>query len=132
MNLDLILYIVFFIPLFIVGYKKDRLIEKQYFMRWLTLSLVILLIGILYEYYQGNKLSKGYFGSQLLLIFLIVNKISRNIYFKIYKREPEFGQFPEHKVDYIYSFIIIISIMVLPFLINDFIVKKIINYVNKR
>jgi hypothetical protein len=66
----------------------------------------------------------SYFGSQMLFIFLILQKITRNIYFRIFKREPEFGKFPKYKIDYIYTLSITIGTMVFPFLLDSFIFKK--------
>ena len=66
----------------------------------------------------------SYFGSQMLFIFLIIQKITRTLYFKIFKREPEIGKFPKHKIDYLYTFSLLFGTMILPFLIDDYIFKK--------
>lgn len=79
-------------------------------------------IGFLFEYYNRNNIKNvSYFGSQMPLLFLIINKIIREIYFNIFKREPEYGKNPKHKIDYIFSLILFISIITLPFLIDNLI-----------
>ena len=127
MNIDLILYILFFIPLLLISHKKDKLIEKEYFIKCLFLSILMIFLGVLFDKLQNNKYpSYSYFGSQTLFIFLIINKFLRNIYFKIYEREPEISQQPELTIDFIYTFVITFSVMLLPFIFDNFIIKKLI------
>ena len=128
MNSDILLFIIFQIPFVIVCFHIDRLKEKYIFRNWFLIAICIVLVGIMIEDNSNNELrSLSYFGSQTLLIFLVLQKITRNIYFKIYVREPEFGKFPKNKVDYIYTFIIAIGTMILPFLIDDFLFHKFFN-----
>nr|WP_294779727.1 hypothetical protein [uncultured Flavobacterium sp.] len=125
MNFDILLYIVFTIPIFIVGFQIEKLRQRKVFFVWISIAISILIIGIMIEDNSNNEMrNSSYFGSQMLLIFLLIQKITRNIYFKIFKREPEFGKFPKHKIDYIYTFFICTGTMVLPFLIDSYVFKK--------
>jgi hypothetical protein len=123
-NIDVFLYIFFMIPVFIAAYYKDKLIDLGYFLKWILLSFFLIIFGYLFDNIQNSDTNTlSYFGSQMLFTFLIMNKITRNIYFYFFKREPEFGKFPKHKIDYIYSILIVSSLLTLPFLLNDLITK---------
>ena len=125
MNIDILLFIIFTIPLFIVGFQIERLNEKKIFTIWISIAILLIITGISIENNSNNELrSFSYFGSQMRFIFLILQKLTRNIYFKICNREPEFGKFPKHKIDYIYTFVISIGTMLLPTVIDAFIFKK--------
>lgn len=79
-------------------------------------------IGIIFEYNKnGDQKSISYFGAQMPLLFLIINKTIRSIYFKIFKREPEYGRNPKHKIDYIFTLILFTSLITLPFIIDELI-----------
>lgn len=125
MNIDILLFIIFTIPLLIVGFQIERLNEKKIFTIWISLAILLIITGILIEDNSNNEMRNiSYFGSQMLFIFLILQKITRNIYFKIFNREPEIGKFPKYKIDYLYTFVISIGTMLLPILIDSFIFKK--------
>jgi cellobiose-specific phosphotransferase system component IIC len=99
MNVDILLYIFFIIPLFIVGFQLEKLNEKKGFILWISIASFLIIIGILIENNSNNEMRYlSYFGSQMLFIFLILQTITRNIYFKIFNREPEFGKFPNTKL----------------------------------
>lgn len=125
MNIDILLYIIFIIPIFIAGIQKEKLNHRKTFLIWIFISILLIIIGILIEDNSNNEMRNiSYFGSQMLFFFLILHKIIRNIYFKIFKREPELGKFPKHKIDYVYTFIMTMGVAVLPFLIDNYIFKK--------
>ncbi|MBF4494319.1 hypothetical protein IR010_17345 [Flavobacterium sp. MR2016-29] len=125
MNIDILLSILFTIPLFIVGFQIEKLKTKKIFIIWISIAILLIIIGIIIENNSNNEMrSVSYFSSQLLFIFLIVQKITRNIYFTIFKREPEFGKFPKHKIDYIYTLTISFSVIILAFLLDSYIFKK--------
>ncbi|MCL9805503.1 hypothetical protein NAT51_08215 [Flavobacterium amniphilum] len=125
MDIDITLYIIFGIPLFIVGFQIEKLNQKKIFPIWLSIAVLILLLGIAIENNSNNEMrSISYYGSQMLLVFLIIQRITRNIYFKIFKREPEFGRSPKHKIDNIYTLLIAIGTMLLPFLLDAYIFHK--------
>lgn len=125
MNSDILLYIIFCIPLFIAGIQKQKLNQKRTFIIWILISLLLIIIGILIEDNSNNEMRNiSYFGSQMLFFFLILHKITRDIYFKIFKREPELGKFPKYKIDYLYTLIITFGVIILPFLTDHFIIKK--------
>ena len=126
MNVDILLYIIFTIPILIVCFQLEKLNHKKFFLIWLLIAILLIIAGIMIEDNSNNENRNiSYFGSQMLFIFLIIQKTIRNIYFRIYKREPEFGKFPRNKIDYIYTLLITIGTMVLPFLLDSFIFKKI-------
>lgn len=125
MNIDIVLYIIFIIPLFIAGFQIEKLNQKRVFTIWISISVLLIISGIMIEDNSNNEMRNiSYFGSQMLFIFLIIQRLTRNIYFKIFKREPEFGKFPKYKIDYLYTFLISIGTMILPFIIDSYIFKK--------
>lgn len=125
MNIDILLYIFFVVPIVIAGFQIEKLNQKKAFIIWISIAILLIIIGILIEDNSNNEMrSLSYFGSQMLFFFLILHKLTRNIYFRIFKREPEFGKFPKHKIDYLYTFIVSVGIIVLPFLIDCYIFKK--------
>jgi len=125
MNIDILLYIIFIIPIVIVGFQIEKLNQQKIFLIWISISISLIIAGILIEDNSNNEMRNlSYFGSQMLFIFLIIQKITRTLYFKIFKREPEIGKFPKHKIDYVYTFIIIIGVVILPFVIDSYIFKK--------
>ncbi len=125
MNIDILLYIIFTIPIIIVSFQLEKLKQKKVFIIWLSIAISLILAGIMIEDNSNNEMRNiSYFGSQMLFLFLIIQKVTRNLYFKIFKREPEFGKFPKHKIDYIYTLLITLGTIVLPFLIDSFIFHK--------
>ncbi|MFM9987794.1 hypothetical protein [Flavobacterium sp.] len=125
MNIDILLYIIFTIPILIASFQLEKLNQKKIFFIWLSISVGIIITGIMIEDDSNNEMRNiSYFGSQMLFIFLIIQKISRNIYFNIFKREPEFGKFSKNKIDYIYTLSLTIGTMILPFLIDSCIIHK--------
>ncbi len=125
MNIDILLYIIFSIPIFIVIFQIEKLKQRKVFAIWLLIAILIFIIGFMIEDNSNNEMRNvSYFGSQMLFIFLILQKITRNIYFGIFHREPEFGKFPKNKIDYIFTLSISLGTMILPFVLDSFIFKK--------
>lgn len=125
MNSDILLYLIFLIPVFIAGIKIEKLNQKRIFIIWILISFLLIIIGILIEDNSNNELRRmSYFSSQMLFFFLMLHKITRNIYFKIFKREPELGKYPTHKIDYVYTIIMTMGVVILPFLADQYIFKK--------
>lgn len=125
MNIDLLLYTIFTIPVIIVGVQSEKLKENRIFLIWISISIFIVIAGIVINSNSNKEMRNlNYFGSQMLLIFLIIQKITRNIYLKLFRREPEFGKSPKHKIDLIYSSIIAIGTMMLPFLLEIYVFRK--------
>lgn len=124
MSIDIVLYIIFIIPLFIAFFQIEKLTQKRVFIIWILIAILLIIIGIMIEDNSNNEMrNSSYFGSQMLFVFLIIQKSTRNIYLKIFKREPEFGKFPKYKIDYIYTFLISIGTMILPFVIDTYLFK---------
>lgn len=125
MNIDIVLYIIFTIPILVVGFQIEKLKQKKVFIIWLLIAIGIIITGFMIEDNSNNEMRNiSYFGSQMLFIFLVLHKVTRNIYFRIFNREPEFGKFPKNKIDYIYTLIVTIGTMVLPFLLDSYIFHK--------
>jgi hypothetical protein len=126
MNIDLILYIIFMIPLvWIGGFKIDKLKDNRVFFKYFMLSVIMLIIGITLNYYSENESkSASYFGSQMLIVFLLMQKILRKIFCIMFHREPFFGRYFIKFPDFVYSLILATSVMTFPFLIDSFIVQK--------
>ena len=125
MNLDIFLYFLFLIPLAFATYNHESLKYRNIFLKYLTISLAIVILGILINYGQRPK-SMNYFGSQILLTFLILQMVLRKFYFKIFKRDPELSKYPNNRLDFIYFFFVFIGMITIPFLIDSFIIQKII------
>ena len=88
-------------------------------------SIFLLIFGAWPELYDGKgPKSLSYFGSQMLFIFLMLYTIIRIVYVRIYMEEPEFSEFNENFRDKIVSGILYIGMISLPFLIDEYIVKK--------
>ena len=88
---------------------------------------MFVLIGFIFFFDRNSKVQNlNYFGSQTMFIFLILYKILRSIYYKIFKREPEFSKFPKHRIDIVYTLILVIGIMVLPLIIDEYITQRLI------
>jgi len=126
MDKDLFLYILYFIPVFwAIVINQDRLRYKKVFLKHLGISIILILFGALPEVYEEREpKSLSYFGSQMLFIFLMLYTIIRMVYVRIYKEEPEFSEFNENFRDKIVSGILYIGMISLPFLIDEYIVKK--------
>ncbi|WP_445458011.1 hypothetical protein [Flavobacterium sp. HNIBRBA15423] len=127
MNIDLIMHFIFFIPLLIVAFNQKKLKYKDIFLKYLLISIGVLFLGILYDNFlaKENK-SIVYYSSQMTITFLLLYKIIRIPYYLIFKREPEISKMPENKIDIIPTIIITVGTMALPFIIDTYIIQKII------
>jgi hypothetical protein len=127
MTTDKIIYFLLFTPfIWIIIFDQEKLKYRTVFLRYILISIVILIIGILYQKYSGTEDKiLVYFGSQMTLIFLILFKIIRIPYYLIFKREPEISQNPENFIDIIPTLIVVIGTLILPFLIDSMIIQKI-------
>ena len=127
MDFDTIIYLILFIPLFrIIVFDQHNLNDKRVFIKYLLISIVILIFGIVNQYYsETTDKALVYFGSQMTFIFLILFKLVRTLYYLIYKREPEITRTPEFKIDFIVTFIVFMGTIMLPFIIDAYIVQKI-------
>lgn len=127
MNIEKIIYFLLFIPfLWLLIFDQQNLKLKKVFLKYLLISIGILILGIVYEHFftAANK-SLVYFGSQMTLIFIILYKIIRIPYYWIFKREPEINKHSEKKIDIIPTLIVVIGTVLLPFLIDNMIIQKI-------
>ncbi len=128
MKINEIIHLVLLFPLlWLFVFDVQRLNRRKLFLKYLSISIAILFFGITYDYYftKGGK-SLVYFSSQMNIMFLILYKLIRIPYFKIYKREPEISRSPEKKIDIIPTLIIISGMLILPFLIDSLIIQKLI------
>ncbi len=127
MDFDLLLYMIFQIPLVFIIVKQDQLHKPDIFLKFFSFALVLFIGGAFFLYDKNSSLQKlAYFGSQTSLIFLFLYKIIRNIYYPIFLREPEFSKTPIHKIDIIPTVIIITGTITLPFIIDTFLIQKLI------
>ena len=125
MNLDKTLCIIYSIPIIWVMFLDDKLITNRIFIKYLSVAILILIIGILVENYQENKQkSFSYFFSQMMLVYLISQRIMRNIFKRKYNREPILVRAVGTVEDKTYSTILVFVVASLPFLINLFIIEK--------
>ena len=128
MNFEIIAFIVVLVPFFwVLMFKQEKLKNDNVFLRYLLLSILVMGFGILYEYELTNmEKSMVYFISQMTFIFVVLYKIIRIPYYLIFKREPEISEYPEKWIDYIPTLIVALGTLILPFLIDTFIIQKII------
>ncbi|MEP1487241.1 MAG: hypothetical protein ABJK28_02305 [Algibacter sp.] len=126
MNIDKVIYFLLFIPFFwILVFDQEKLKYQTVFIKYLIISIGILIIGILYQKYSLTEDKfLVYIGSQMTLIFLILFKIVRIPYYLIFKREPEINRNPEKWIDIIPTLIVIIGTIALPLLLDSIIFKK--------
>lgn len=127
MDKDLFLYTLFFIPVFWAAViDQERLKEKKVFLKHLLISVALIGFGAFPEVYKDvNPKSLSYFGAQMLFWFLLLFVILRNIYIKMYNKEPEFTEFTTTFEDKIFSGLIYFGMIALPFLVDYYIVQKI-------
>jgi hypothetical protein len=128
LNLDIFLYILFLIPLgWIVLFRQKQLQFRKEYLIYLTIAVTLTILGVTFIYDNNLRTQKlSYYGSQMMLIFLILYKVLRSIYFPIFKREPEFSRTPKNKIDILYTLIIFSGVISLPFIIDDFIVQRLL------
>ncbi len=123
--LSFILSIPFF---WVFLFDHQNLKKRSVFINYLLISIVDLFFGISYDYfYVENENSFVYFTSQMSLIFIILYKLIRIPYYQIFRREPEISKYPKYLIDIVPTLIVLTGTIILPFLIKDFIVKKILN-----
>jgi hypothetical protein len=125
MNLDKTLCIIYSIPIIWVMFFDDKLKINRIFIKYLSVSILILIVGILVENYQENgQKSFSYFISQMMLVYLISQRIMRNLFKIKYDREPIFVRAVGTFEDKTYSTILVFVVASLPFIINLFIIEK--------
>ena len=124
MDFDLLIYIIFQIPLASIIFKQDQLYKPKVLLKFFSFAIVLLLLGTLL-YNKNSSIQKlSYFGSQTSLVFLFLYKIIRNIYYPIFLREPEFSKAPKYKIDIIPTIIIFTGTITLPFIIDIFFIQN--------
>lgn len=125
MNFDLLIYIIFQIPLVVIIFKQDQLHKPKVLLKFFAFAIVLVLLGAFFLYNKNYSIQKlGYFGSQTSLIFLILYKIIRNIYYPIFLRDPEFSKAPKYRIDIIPTIFIFTGTITLPFIIDTFFIQN--------
>jgi hypothetical protein len=126
MNLDKILCIVYGIPIFVTLFYDERLKTNKIFIKFLSISILFLIIGILIETHQKNEeKSPSYFISQMMFVYIIFQRILRNLFEKIYHKEPKLVRSIGTFEDKTYSIILLFVVVSLPFIIDSFIIERI-------
>ena len=121
MNLDKTLCIIYSIPSLCVMIFFEKLKIDRIFIKYLSASIVLLIIGIVVESYQENEQkSFSYFISQIMFSFLITQRIMRIPFRKKYNREPILVRSVGTNEDKTYSAIVLFIMVGLPFIINSF------------
>jgi positive regulator of sigma E activity len=127
MNLDKTLCIIYSIPSICVMIFFEKLKINRIFIKYLSASIALLIIGIVVENYQENEQkSFSYFISQIMLSFLISQRILRIPFRKKYHREPILVRSVGTFEDKTYSTILLFVMVSLPFIINSFIIEKLL------
>ena len=124
MYIDYLISFILIIPFWYILVNQQYLKRRKIFYKHLSISLLSLISGIIYNYYSTTA-DKGlvYFISQMPFFFLILYRIIRIPYYKIYKREPEISRHPEKNIDVIPSLLVMAGCATLPFLIDLYIIK---------
>jgi uncharacterized membrane protein YozB (DUF420 family) len=119
---------LFLIPLgWIILFRQQKLQFKKEYLIYLSVAITFAILGVVFIYKNNLHTQRlSYYGSQIMLIFLILYKILRSIYYPIFKREPEFSRSPKNKIDIIYTLIVFAGMITLPFIIDDFIVQRLL------
>ncbi|MFK7750734.1 MAG: hypothetical protein AB8B65_20245 [Kordia sp.] len=126
MNIDEIIFSLQFIPLlWFLLLDEETSNKRKVFLKFVLISIVILVFGIVYEnYITEPKNSLVYFGSQVTFTFIVLYKIIQIPYYWIFKRRPEILSVPKRNIDIIPSLIVIIGSVILPIVIDRFIIQK--------
>jgi len=119
---------LFFLPLFwIIIFRQEKLQSIKEFLIYLWIAIIFTILGVIFIYNNHLRTQKlSYYGSQEMLIFLVLYKILRNIYYPIFKREPEFSKTPKNKIDIVYTLVLFTGLITLPFIIDDFIIQRLL------
>lgn len=127
MDKDVILYILYFIPVgWVIIFDQENLKDKKVFFKHLFISILLIGFGAVPEIYAHKEAkSLSYFGAQMLFIFLILYAFIRGMYVRIYNGEPEFSNRPEKLRDKIVSIVLHVGMISLPFIIDTYIIQKI-------
>ncbi|AXG68055.1 hypothetical protein KORDIASMS9_00244 [Kordia sp. SMS9] len=128
MYIDEIIFSLQFIPLVWFLFLDEEISnKKKVFLKFVLISIIILIFGIVYENYIGkSKTSLVYFGSQITFTYLLLYKIIQIPYDWIFKRRPEISAIPKKNIDIIPSLIMIVGSITLPIIIDSFIIRKLI------
>jgi hypothetical protein len=114
MNLIVSFLLIFWL---VIDYKLIR--EKTYYIGFFCLAVFILLYGFYllnqYSYLSTFRLNTLKSGMIMPLTFLIIQKIFRTLFIKIYKREPVVDTMPAPSFeDGLYSIILLVGSLMLP------------------
>lgn len=108
-------------------FRQEKLQFRKQYLFYLATAVAFTILGVAFIYDNNLRTQKlSYYGSQMMLVFLILYKILRSIYYLIFKREPEFSRTPKNKIDILYTLIIFFGLITLPFFIDDFIVQRLL------
>lgn len=122
--MDFLIALILFLPFWYILVEQQFLTNNGIFFKHLSISLVALGGGIIYHYFSKTPDKElVYFISQMPFSFIILYRIIRIPYFSIYKREPEISRHPEKNIDIIPSLLVMGGCVVLPFLIDIYIIK---------
>ena len=125
----LILYFaVIAYPLFWMIIKQDQLRKPDFLLKSFLISLILFFAGLFFIYNKKSFVQEiSYFGSQTSLVFIILYKVIRDIYYPIFLREPELSKKPSHKIDILPTSIIFTGTITLPFIIDTYVTKPLLN-----
>lgn len=85
-----------------------------------------MIIGIISNYKDFEYRNLSYFGSQMMFLFVLFHKALGEMYYKLYHRLPEVSKSPKNKIDIVYTTVLITGVLVLPFIIDNYVIQKIV------
>lgn len=87
MNIHMIIGVLLWTPVWFILGDQEYLEKKNIFLKYLIISLSVLIFGSCYKYYSKHVDSNiVYIFSQESITFLLLYKLIRTPYYKIYKR----------------------------------------------
>lgn len=126
---DLIAYLIISIPFFkMVILDQNDLTKKKQLFIYLVIGILSWMAGIIYfDLSTSEHKYFVYFSSQTTLYFLILYNVVAIPYRKFFKRNPEISQAPTNLIDIIPSSIVMMGTILMPLLIDIYLIKYVIN-----
>lgn len=105
---------------------QGRLRQKRIFLKYLVISIIVLVLGLTLHSKNFENRDLSYFGSQMMFVFVLLHGFLSEICYRVFHRVPEISKVPRKNIDIIYSIIIVMGVILLPFVVDIYIVKKVI------
>lgn len=126
MDKDLILYILYFIPVsWVIIFDQQNLKDRKVFFKHLFISIILMTFGAVPELYEHKEhKSLSYFGAQMLFIFLMLYTLIQKVYVRLYNKDFKVTELTSNFREKIANGILYFGMISFPFLIDEYIIKK--------